>query len=268
VRANNSTGLRVSASNADIDATFESITTSGVAKVKDVHKVLWPLAVKSDIQDPRVTKFLEEAEACRVEAAAVQKVIEALKVSNDAEQEVRSVQGSDAPVEAQIGFILRKRNMKLGEVLNKWGNVTKITFRNRVRELGVIAGDERIDHVFSLIDVDNGGTLDTEELKEGLKLLVDAARRNLGDVAELEKVARIKRKAACALVREVAAQERERNEKLQAEEEARKRAEEERVAVEQAKIMAAAKARAEVEAKKKAEKAALLASMGRAAVKL
>ena len=116
--------------------------------------------------------------------------------------------------------------------------------------------------------VDNGGTLDTEELKEGLKLLVDASRRNLGDMAELERVARIKRKAACALVREVAAQEQERNEKLQAEEEARKRAEEERVAVEQAKIMAAAKARAEVEAKKKAEKAALLASMGRAAVKL
>ena len=100
---------------------------------------------------------------------------------------------------------------------------------------------------------------------DGVRIEVFA---NLGDVAELEKVARIKRKAACALVREVAAQEQERNEKLQAEEEARKRAEEERVAVEQAKIMAAAKARAEVEAKKKAEKAALLASMGRAAVKL
>ena len=188
MRANNSTGLRLSASNADIDATFESITTSGIAKVKDVHKVLWPLAVKSDIQDPRVTKFLEEAEACRVEAAAVQKVIEALKVSNDAEQEVRSVQGSDAPVEAQIGFIVRKRNMKLGEVVNKWGNVTKITFRNRVRELGVIAGDERIDHVFSLIDVDNGGTLDTEELKEGLKLLVDAAIDARADEAERRAV--------------------------------------------------------------------------------
>ena len=154
--------------------------------------------------------------------------------------------------------------MKLGEICAKWGDLTKPTFRNRVRELGVVSEDEKIDLVFNSIDSDGGGSLDEKELRDGLKMLIDSAKRQNGDVSELEKQARMKRKVAAAVIRQVAAQEQERLRQVKEEEERQKRKEEERRAKERAEQLALEEAKAQAEAKKRAEKLALLASMGRA----
>ena len=58
-----------------------------------------------------------------------------MKATEQAEQQLNTVQGKDAPVAAQIGACLRKRNLKLGEIVGKWGSLKRVDFR--VSALGI-----------------------------------------------------------------------------------------------------------------------------------
>jgi hypothetical protein len=106
-----------------------------------------------------------------------------------------------------------------------------------------------------------GGTLDAEELKDGLKMLVDSAKRNLGDVATLEKQALHLRRNAAQQILGLHKQEKERADRLKREVEAAAAAERELAAKEAAEAAAVAQAKADAEARKKADRAALLAKV-------
>ena len=69
------------------------------------------------------------------------------------------------------------------------------SFRKHVWGIGVKATPEAIDAVFNEIDEDGGGTLDSQELKDGLKMLIDAAKKNFGDDENLTVDARKMTKA-------------------------------------------------------------------------
>ena len=66
--------------------------------------------------------------------------------------------------------MLLAKNMKIGDLINSWdateGDVSQAQFRKNVRGLVVDATAEEMDELFSSIDLDGGGTLDLDELKE------------------------------------------------------------------------------------------------------
>lgn len=124
VRGATPTGLKLTdASNTDVDAIFEAITGSGggaaVATTRELLPRLWPMAVQAGTTDPRIAALRAEAQRCRDEAVAVHVVLEAVLSTEGAEREIRSLSGEDAPVVAQLGAIVLKRNMKLGEIVSK-----------------------------------------------------------------------------------------------------------------------------------------------------
>jgi hypothetical protein len=143
----------------------------------------------------------------------------------------------------------------------EWGDVNHKSFREHVWALGVVAEGPAIDKIFDEMDDDGGGTLDADELKEGMKLLVDSAKKNETSSAGLEKHALALRKVAAAQITGLAKKEKEyleRKARLDAEAAAAEaeRLEKERLAAEEA-----ARIQAEHEAAKRAEKAALLAKI-------
>ena len=264
MRGTSVTGLKLTAGNHDIDKLFDSITGgagAATATVKELTALLWPMAVKAGVTDPLIEGFLAEAAESRKEAESVRVTLEALEATEAAEKQLREQTGVDAPVVAQLGNLVQKRNMKVGEVIAKWGSVDHVSFRKHVRELGVVASDEKIDAVFDEIDDDGGGTLDADELKDGLKMLVDSAKTNDKANAALEKQALHLRKNAVAQINVLHKQELQREERLRVEAAAAEEAERLRLEAEaEAEKVAAAK-KAEAEAAKKAEKAALLAQV-------
>ena len=63
-----------------------------------------------------------------------------------------------------------------------WGDVDRVAFRGKVRELGVSASDMAIDATFAQIDTDGGGTLDEEEVRQCSSCRTGEGRRERGSV--------------------------------------------------------------------------------------
>ena len=266
LRSTAATGLKVTASNAEMDTLFDAFSGGGaaaVATVSQVHSKLWSFAKLASVADPQVEEFMAAAEACREEAKLVQVAIDAVHAYEEAAKKVPA-SGADAPVVAQLGTLVQKRNMKVGEVIAKWGDVDHAKFRHHVWELGVVATAEAIDAVFDEIDDDGGGTLDADELKDGMKLLIESAKANASTQGALEKQANSLRKAAMSQVVALHKKELQRQERLAREAEAARQAEEARLVAEAEAARLAEEAKAEAAAKKKAEREALLAQMAAA----
>ena len=264
MRGTSVTGLKMHAGNHEIDYLFDSITGGGgaaTATVKQLVAVLWPMAQKAGVTDPEIERLNAKATACREEKKTVITALDALEATESTEAELRANIGDDAPVVAQLGHLVQKRNMKVGEVIAKWGSVDHTSFRHHVRTLGVVANDERIDAVFDTMDDDGGGTLDADELKDGLKMLIDSAKANDKAIAALEKQAHNHRKNAAAQIATLHKQEQVRAERVRIEAEAAAKAEAERLEREATLAAEQKRLRDEAEAKKRAEKEALSAQI-------
>ena len=253
-------GLKLPVTNLEVDRLFESMTGGGgaaCASAKEIVTCLSGFAIKAGIPDDRVEKAKAEAARCRDEGARVQGAANALRAAAECEVQLEMSVGSNAPVIAQLGSIVIKRNLKLGEVIAKWGDVDHAAFRKHVSALGVLASDDAIDAVFDQLDDDGGGSLDSNELKVGLKTLMDAAKSNATNTAALEKQAITLRKAAAAQIASVGKQERARAERLRQEGEARAVLEKEREEAEKAEAEKRAEAERVEAERKAAEKAAV-----------
>ena len=251
--------LKLKATNHDIDKLFDSITGGGgaaAASAKEVLARLSAIAIKAGVPDPVIETRKAEAVKCRAEADKVQEAVEAVEASIHCDAQLASSLGGNAPVIAQLGAIVIKRNLKLGEVVAAWGDVDHSAFREKVLALGVEASDKDIDSVFDELDDDGGGSLDANELKVGLKLLIDASKSNETNTAALEKQTVVLRKAAVSAVATVVKQEKLRTERLKHDEEVRAAAEVERLEKERVEREKQALIAAEIEARKAAEKAA------------
>jgi hypothetical protein len=139
------TGLKLKeASNSDIDRVFEAMMIGpgggSTAALKDVHAALWALGARAGHVDPRIEKLLSAAATNRQEAKSVQTVLASVEAVEQAEQHLRSLTGDDAPVVAQLGAYVIKRNMKLGEVVAKWGDV-RATIPTRLHVASPLALD-------------------------------------------------------------------------------------------------------------------------------
>jgi hypothetical protein len=251
--------LKLNATNKEIDAVFDGVTGgagAALASVKELRAVLGAIAARAGVADPAIEAFLAKAAASRAHAETVGAALEALRACLQVMGQLDKSSGGNAPVLAQIGGIVMKRNLKLGEVIAKWGDVDKPAFRGHIAALGVVAEPTDVDAVFDLMDDDGGGTLDEAELKVGLKTLIDSHKSNQSSTAALEKTAAGLKRAAASQIDALVKKERALAEKRQREEEEERAREEARREAEAAAKAMAEAARMAEEEKKAAEKAA------------
>ena len=116
-------GLKLDATNNltsnEIDKLFDSITGGGggaVATIKEIKPKLLDSRRTAATPIPERDQLIEEAAKCKEQAATVLLAIEAVNAYDEAIVELNSKQGHNAPVIAQLGAIVIKRNLKLGEV--------------------------------------------------------------------------------------------------------------------------------------------------------
>ena len=108
---------------------------------------------------------------------------------------------TDIPPAAQLGTLLAKRNIKIGDVARKWdsdgsGTIDSKEWRRHVKGLGFAGTDGDCDAIFDFLDDDDSGELDLEELKVALKRLQEASIEADAALVEQEsEIANMKKKA-------------------------------------------------------------------------
>jgi hypothetical protein len=132
-----------------------------------------------------------------------QKVFETFRVTKVAEEEQASVDHvvNNPSVETQLGRLLVKKQIKIGEIVVKWdasenGEISKAEFANQVRALGVVAETAEIDAHFDTHDADGGGTLCIDELKKALRSLAANVKERQEAEEKMQKKANVLRRVA------------------------------------------------------------------------
>ena len=254
--------LGIKANNVEIDKFFNSMDEDGggsldLAELKPALKFLLDAAQGAEDDAAR---FRQQAAELREKAAQTEAAAQVTEAAESEEAELEKLKNTLGPPDVQLGNLIIKRNLKIGDIITKWdpsndGSVDKKEFRANVLDMGVISEPEALDELFDSLDDDGGGELDVGELKELLKKLIEVAKEALVREKELETSSVAARKSAKqqqALLREQEAAKAKAEK--EAEEAARKAAEEKAEAAR--KIAEAKAAAAAAAAKKKAEEKA------------
>jgi Ca2+-binding EF-hand superfamily protein len=158
--------LSMKADGKEIDAFFASMDVDGGGSLdlSELQPMLKKLQQGAANADQEAADQRREAVALRAKAASVREVAAATSAHEQADARLRQLQQVEN-VGAKLGAMIVKRNMKLGEVVQKWdkdgdGTVDKREFRENVLAMGVVAKAEAIDALFDTYDSDGGGSLD------------------------------------------------------------------------------------------------------------
>jgi hypothetical protein len=161
--------------------------------------------------------------------------------------------------EFRLGTLLLQKasSLKMSDIVRKWdangdGKIDPDEFRLNVKKLGLVAPNFEIDRLFRDLDVDNGGDLDEDEVKQGFRDLMESASRDAARQKELRKTLSALVSSASALQAEL--RKRNQEEEAAAEEDAR-----------QAKAAAEEDARQAKAAKSKKKEAARHAKVAKSA---
>ena len=256
----------------EIDALFEQLDDdgSGEMDVAEIKGALRKLQKQAAVAASSQSAVLARAAEMRAKADRIRKVKEETVVYEEAVLELQTAEKKG--VGAALGFAIKEKGLNVNDIVSKWGNnrpgqVSKKEFRDGVRGVIPTASGAEVDTLFATLDADGGGHLDTEELKDALRMLVkesaavkDQVRNLKAKVAEVMKPA----KAAQAQYRKEKREEEEAAAAAAAEaarvareaEEQEARAAEERAAKLAEKQAAAAAERAEQEARIEAKRKA------------
>jgi hypothetical protein len=110
-------------------------------------------------------------------------------------------------VDVQLGILLDKRRIKIGQVVGTWaciriGELRKDEFRLQVQILGLDAPPAAIDAFFDSIDANRNGWLDVKEAGSAMKVLQEKAARARAQHDELvEEVKSLQLSAARKVMR-------------------------------------------------------------------
>jgi len=187
----------------------------------------------------KITRLQERMAQAR-EAAAAMAAVE------NANVEIERISAMvNTSTEFRLGTLLLQKasSLKMSDIVRKWdangdGKIDPDEFRLNVKKLGLVAPNFEIDRLFRDLDVDNGGDLDEDEVKQGFRDLMESASRDAARQKELRKTLSALVSSASALQAEL----RKRNQ----EEEAAAIQEEKEEAARKAKVATSAKVMANV----------------------
>ena len=90
-----------------------------------------------------------------------------------------------------FGAQLLKRGTKIGDLVKSWdntdGEMNKKQFRKNLTKFGIEADDATMDGLFDELDVDGGGSLDSEELKAALAKMRETSQESDKELVQLKK---------------------------------------------------------------------------------
>ena len=152
----------------------------------------------------KVRALRGRADAAKAAAAA------SLRAERCAEELAEVTEAIDARLDVQLGALLHKRQIKIGEVVGSWpkartdehrGELSKAEFKHEIMQLGLIVGGKPVTPValgqlFDTIDKDGSGYLDLREAKAALKKWSEWSKEALGE--KQSKEAQLKRERALA----------------------------------------------------------------------
>ena len=104
---------------------------------------------------------------------------------------------------AQIGSVLIKRNLRVGDVLRDWdednsGTIDPDEWYIHLKKLGISVTRRESDELFGELDPDGDGELTMEELRKVLKTLSDAATKEAAEEKAATKLVGERRRTARA----------------------------------------------------------------------
>jgi Ca2+-binding EF-hand superfamily protein len=249
------------ASTAESDALFAQLDAdaSGELDVKEVRQALTRLlsaALKAEEADTTKRQHIADL---RAHASYTREVEATVAAWEEACAMLASNQKRG--VGAQLGYALKKKGLKVGDLLTSWGGhdamIDKSEFRGHVMgKLGLQASHDEVEELFDSLDSDGGGTLDLNEIEKGLKGLSDETEKKRASSERLQQKAGEMSRAAKAASEAWTQRQQER---AAAQDKAAKAAEEREEAKREAAAQAAAEKRAAAQARKAeaaAEKAA------------
>ena len=161
----------------EIDALFEQLDDDGsgemdVSEVKYALKKLQNAAVKAS---KKAAATHGTADALREKAAATQRVIDVTGEHEDALKELEDC--NKKSVGAALGGVVKDKGLNVNDIVQKWGvatpgQVKMSEFRQGVVGLLPTTGGTEVDFLFASLDTDGGGSLDAEEMKEAIRVLM------------------------------------------------------------------------------------------------
>ena len=145
-------------------------------------------AMRSANERSKITRLQERMAQAR-EAAAAMAAVE------NANAEIERISSSvNTSIEFRLGTLLLQKasSLKMSDIVRKWdangdGKIDPDEFRLNVKKLGLVAPNFEIDRLFRDLDVDNGGDLDEDEVKQGFRDLMESASRDAARQKELRQ---------------------------------------------------------------------------------
>jgi len=229
----------------EVDQLFRTIDAdkNGELDLNEMKVAFKQLQKAAKDSAERIKAINEAAEALRAQSAQYLGVVDITREYEAATKALAVAEGKS--ISAQLGQIIKSKGVKVGDLIQQWGGadgeIDRHEFRREMKALGIGADVHEVDTLFDQIDLDDGGTIDKEELREAFKVLIDEAANSRNKIKELRADAVEKEKASRQ------AQKEWKRQKVEAE--AAAQAELERAALE---AESAAKAEAEAKAARQA----------------
>ena len=174
----------------EIDALFDKLDLdhSGKLEVEELRKALASLQRMAVDAEQSAKRVARSSEMQRKQATKCQAVIDVTLEYENAQIALNAAERVSAA--SQLGVVLKAKGFKVADLLHKWGGksgcVSRGQFKQEVTGMGIDAREEELDALFDKLDTDAGGTLDLDELKESLRILVDESTNARATIKQLK----------------------------------------------------------------------------------
>ena len=175
-----------------IDDLFASLDVKKQGEIKTAALKSAIKKMQSDAASKAATAQRTKAIAEKFRAAAALfESARELAVSYElAAEEVQKL-NAERTIDARLGEVLRKRNIKIAEVVTQWdkdrgGSVDLDEFSQRSKEIGLKAEPAELKDIFARWGPDSSGELGIEGLKESLRKLQEASAAEVDHIKELK----------------------------------------------------------------------------------
>jgi len=171
----------------EIDAMFTSLDSdhSGDISMGELKTQLNRMKAEAGARERQTAAAHEKGRRLQEIAELYRDAAEIRRSLDDLEQATATLENRNS-LDLKLGELLRKRTLKIADVLNSWdtdcgGTVDVKEFSTKIKGLGLPAEPAEMKALFERLDLDGDGQLTTAEIKISFNELMNAAERAKAD---------------------------------------------------------------------------------------